>query len=83
MNENFAYPMFCYRDVKAGSFSPPFCAVNTEVAKRMFDFQLHNDNSMGFSPGDYELYRVGTFYGMTGKVEGQMPDFIVGGAELF
>lgn len=77
------YPVFSVRDVKANGFTPPTVYVNSEVAKRDFDYRLHNDNSMGFSPSDYELYMVGSFDPETGKIEGCLPEFIVGGAELF
>lgn len=77
------YPMFSYRDVKANGFTPPQVCVNQQVAKRDFDYRLHNDNSMGFSPSDYELYMVGEFDPETGKVEGCLPEFIIGGAEIF
>lgn len=77
------YGLYSYRDVKANGFTPPMVCVNEQVAKRDFDYRLHNDKSMGFSPSDYEMYLVGNFDPENGKVEGCLPEFIVGGAELF
>lgn len=77
------YPIFSLRDVKANAFCPPYVCVNEAVARRDFDYRLHNDNSMGFSPSDYELYRIGAFDSDLGKIEPEMPEFIVSGAELF
>ena len=76
-------PLYAYRDLKANSFSPPFVCVNEEVAKRDFDYRLHNDNSMGFSPKDFDLYLLGNYDPDTGKVDGILPEFIVNGGELF
>lgn len=77
------YPMYCYRDNKANDFSPPMITQNEETAKRDFDYRLHNDKSMGFSPNDFDLYYVGTFDTANGQIEGILPEFVVNGAELF
>ena len=76
------YPMYSYRDVKSNGFTPPMVCVNEAVAKRDFDYRLHNDASMGFAASDYEMYMVGSFDPETGKVEGCLPEFVIGGAEL-
>ena len=85
MNEvnDFIYPLYAYRDNKASSFTPPFVCVNEAVAKRDFDYRLHNDKSMGFSPADYDLYQIGNFNTTTGEVKPMLPEFIINGGELF
>lgn len=77
------YPIFSLRDVKANGFAPPVVYVNEAVARRDFQYRLHNDNSMGFSPSDYELYRIGVFDTELGTIEGCLPEFIVTGSEAY
>lgn len=78
------YPMYAVRDIKADGFGMVQLYVNEQTAKRDFDYRLHNDHSMGFSPADYDLYKIGEMNGRTGQVTGlEIPEFIVNGGQLF
>ena len=78
------YPLYAIRDLKANGFSQPVLYVNENVAKRDFDYRLHNDQSMGFSPNDYDLYHVGYFDSDSGKLEAiELPEMIVNGGQLY
>ena len=76
------YGMYSYRDVKANGFTPPMVCVNDQVAKRDFDYRLHNDKSMGFSPSDYEMYLVGSSAPPTINSGRQPSTFPVSGSKL-
>lgn len=78
------YPVYAVRDLKADGFGTPMIYVNENVAKRDFDYRIHNDNSMGFSPNDYDLYHIGSFNSRTGVIEGlDMPVLIINGGQIF
>lgn len=78
------YPIYAVRDLKADGFAPPMVYVNDQVAQRDFDYRLHNDNSMGFSPNDYDLYKIGEIDTRTGQIIPlDLPVLIINGGQLF
>lgn len=78
------YPLYAIRDLKANGFTPPMLYVNEGVARRDFDYRLHNDQSMGFSPNDYDLYEIGEYDSETAQMIGkELPVLIVNGGQLF
>lgn len=84
MKEDLIYPVFSVRDIKADGFGVPMIYVNEQTAKRDFDYRIHNDKSMGFSPADYDLYKIGEMNSRTGKLTGiELPEFIINGGQLF
>ena len=53
---------FSVRDCKAGTFCPPFAAVNAGVAERMFNASVAEPGSMlNTNPEDFSLHFVGEF----------------------
>lgn len=54
------FNVYSIRDVNAG-FNQPFCDVNDAVAKRNFAYAVNNSDLPGFAPGDFDLYKLGTF----------------------
>lgn len=48
-------------DVKAQSFAAPMVFVNDEICRRGVLGVLGGDNEMSKFPGDFDVYRIGTF----------------------
>lgn len=79
------YPIFSIRDHKEG-FSPQlFANPNEQSAARGFAFMVSNNKSvMGFSPFDYDLYKVGEFDEESGVFEPENPvKFICNGGSVY
>lgn len=63
-------PVLAVKDVKIGLFDPPFIVIHNEVAIREWDIITKNtDNKYGKHPVDYELYQIGTYNELTGKLD--------------
>lgn len=55
------FPIYSYRDKEVG-FGSPIVESNDITAKRGFSMQMNNPSGiMNFSPGDFDLYRIGEF----------------------
>ncbi|WNK13405.1 MAG: nonstructural protein [Microvirus sp.] len=66
--------LFCVYDNKASAYLPPFAAVNSLVALRMFGDSASDTNHMfNRHPLDYHLFELGEFDDMTGGVSSLMP----------
>lgn len=62
------YPVFCMRDLKVGFLSPTVDQ-NDQTAIRNFSYAVNGNNSMmNYSPGDFQLYKVGTFDSQKGTI---------------
>lgn len=77
------YPVFAIRDIKT-SFFPPQVAQSEEDAIRNFAMMVNNPSGvMGFSPKDFDLFKVATFDTEKGELVSLVPiEFIVTGSAL-
>lgn len=78
------YPIYSMRDSKVG-FGTPFVETSDVTAQRGFAFAINNkDGIMGFSPSDFDLYRLGWFDTESGQIGSEdVPFFIVSGSSVF
>lgn len=60
-------------------FHAPIIGVNDEQMKR--DFQVYCQNKAELEKKDLQLYKIGTFDTVTGKINGSEPEFLMGGFE--
>lgn len=76
------FEVFSIRDLNAG-FNQPFCEVNARVAKRNFAYAVNNSDLPGFAPGDFDLYKLGTFDSNTGMFSSEeLPSLVCHGTEV-
>lgn len=62
--------MFSVRDTKTGVFMNPFCCRTPGEAERSFKDTTNNPETMLCRyPEDYDLYAIGYWDDMTGKIE--------------
>lgn len=78
------YPVFSIRD-KYTTFMSPNIDQSVEAAKRGFAYAINNQPGiMQFAPSDYDLYKIGEFDSVAGKI---IPldaiEFICNGNEVF
>lgn len=79
------FELYSYRDQLNG-FGPIVLESNERTAIRGFAMAVNNGNGMmGFSPKDYDLYRIGEFDIEKGIVEPTSPgpQLIVNGLSVF
>lgn len=78
------YPVYSIRD-KATAFMAPMVDVNEQSAIRNFAQAVNSGNgSIGFQPGDFDLYKIGEFDDKKGIVTPVEPiEFVVNGNNLF
>lgn len=72
--------VFAVRDNKAGMYHVPFCAQNAVIAARMLNQAVNDPNTqLSMFPEDFDLFQVGEFDDVAGKLEAlTAPVFIVG-----
>lgn len=77
-------PVYAIRDALNG-FGAPFVDTNDASAKRNFAFAVNNNNdTMGFSPKDYDLYKLADFEHESGKFDVlPCPVLVVTGMSVF
>lgn len=70
--------IYCIKDTKAGYMSP-FYLQNDDIAIRSFKKAANEvqSNAVNDFPEDKELWFLGTFDELTGKIEGIEPVFLV------
>ena len=75
--------MYTIRDNKVG-YQIPICDMSEASAIRNFSFGINNSDSvMGFSPSDYDLYKVGEFDTDKGVIVAlTAPEYVVSGVSL-
>lgn len=62
--------MYSVRDAKGETYSPPFLAKTPGEAERMFNNEVHNEKSqISKYPEDFDLYQLGTYDDVTGKIK--------------
>ena len=65
-------------DLKVSAYSAPFYAPNDSVAMRSFQQLKRDPNSQVFHfPGDFKLYRIGTFTDEDGFLQAEIPPAFV------
>lgn len=69
-------PMYAIRDMIV-EFHAPIMGVNDEQMKR--DFKVFCEKKAELEKADLQLYKIGTFDTVTGKIEPIEPQFIMGG----
>lgn len=56
------YAVYSVFDVKSKVFSQPFCAINDDVARRMFHSLVNDGQSVPSAhPADFSLHRIATW----------------------
>lgn len=71
--------VYSIRDSKT-CYMPTFCDDSDSSAIRGFAFSLKNgDGIIGFAPGDFSLFRVGTFDTVSGTIIPCTPEFLCDG----
>lgn len=79
-------PLYSIRD-KLSGFSWPTVDTNDQTAIRNFTYAVNaGNNNMSFSPGDYDLYKVGFFDSERGILiqnESGVNEFIISGTNVF
>lgn len=77
------YPVYSIRD-KATAFMPVSVDLNDQSAIRNFSMAVNaGSGPLGFSPADFDLYKVGEFNDQSGEIKPVTPAvFLVNGASL-
>lgn len=76
------YPVYSIRDVQVG-FNNPMTDINDNTAKRNFTYAINNNSEMNFSAKDYDLYRIGEFDTVKGKlIPLDVPELVVSGQSV-
>lgn len=71
MNKVNAY---CVYDRKSKIYNTPYFLINDQVAMRQFQAVVNDKESMLYKyPEDYQMYKIGEFDMLTGKLEGMNP----------
>lgn len=71
--------VYAIYDVKA-YWLDPFIDSNDDVASRGFAYSMaNNPGVIGFAPGDFSLYRIGTYDTGSGTLVSTTPVFIMSG----
>lgn len=67
--------LYCYFDRKSHIYGAPFCAVNSEVAKRIFASMIQ-ERPDSLAIIDTELYKIGEFDQDSAQIIGIPADFV-------
>lgn len=71
-------PIYAIRDMVV-EFHAPIMGVNDDQMKR--DFKVYCSNKAELERADLQLYKIGSFDTVTGKIEAIEPEFMIGGFE--
>ena len=64
--------MYTVYDKKAEVYTPPFQAINDEVAQRLMMNCVNNpEHNFGLNPEDYQLLRIGKFDDQNAHIEAE------------
>lgn len=78
------FNVYSVHDLKASAFLPPFFMANDAMACRIFtECARDSKHQFGKWPGDYILYRIGTFDDLLGFVQGLAVPVSLGLASTF
>lgn len=71
--------LYSIRDKKLASFNAPFVSESEVQATRQFGIVARDETTqLSHYPDDFDLYEIGSFDQVTGKLESVEPRFIVG-----
>lgn len=76
--EKMVQPIYAIRDMVV-EFHAPMVGVNDEQMKR--DFKVYCNTKAELEQKDLQLYKIGSFDTVTGKITGIEPEFLMGGFE--
>lgn len=79
------YGIFSVKDVKSGSFFPPFHSLTHGTAERQFSVNVNDDhpnNMLRKYPADFELWCVGTYDDVSGDLVGLEAQLLCNAAQL-
>lgn len=65
------YLVFSVRDKAVEAFLTPFFARSDAEATRMFAGTMRADNNLSRYPGQYDLFRIGSFEDTSGMIAGE------------
>lgn len=68
------HDLYAIYDQKTRTFDAPFMAQNEETAVRTFSRVLQSIQLMKEHPGDFDLYKIGSYHTTTGRID---PDDVV------
>lgn len=75
--------IYCIFDEKAGAYAPPIFLQKDGMALRAFEDEVNNDRSrIHAHPEDYSLYKLGSFNDESGKIDSNIPEFMVKGSSV-
>ena len=78
------YPVYCVRDIKVGFQPTLMVEMNDATAVRGFSYTVNNPNGIiGFSPKDFDLFKIGVFNTDDGKFNPILPEMICSGISVF
>ena len=75
--------IYAVRDTKAEAFMQPLFFNAEGIARRSFSEAVNDSKSIiGKYPGDFDLYKLGTFDDESGEIHSHLPKNLVNGASL-
>lgn len=75
--------LYVVRDILNG-FGQLMCETSEAVAKRNFSFAISNNDVMGFTPKDFDLYKVGFYDTTTGVIKpSAVPELVCRGTDVY
>lgn len=73
--------IYTIKDAKAGTHAQPFFSVNHTTAMRSFYVSVKDpSNPLSAYPEDFSLWHLGTYNDITGKLDGNDPEFVANSA---
>lgn len=71
--------VYSIRDSVTGFYQTPTFDLNDAAAERNFKFGVNSNDFYGYSAGDIDLFKIGEFDSLTGKIDGIDPIMILSG----
>ena len=78
------YSIYSIRDKHMG-FTQPLLYMNDQLSIRGFANSVNNapvGSDLGFAPGDFDLYKLGTFDTDSGLFDCGIPEFMISGTAV-
>lgn len=73
--------IYSIRDINVG-FNQPFCDSSDATAVRGFAFACNSNDMIGFRPGDFDLYSLGSFDPESGMITPTIPQLVKHATEV-
>ena len=71
--------VYAMRDAVTGFYQTPTFDLNDAAAERNFKFGINNNDFYSFSAGDIDLFKIGEFDSITGKIDAIDPIMVLSG----